>query len=106
LSFGHMRRSLEHEVFDKMRDAGFAGVLVRRAEFIPDHMRDDRRAMIGDHDHLQAVFQGESFRIKVFRLGGGYGQQQAEKGDRYYFKKTHDLCYNWFMSTIINREKS
>ncbi len=47
-------RALEHQMFEKMRDAGFADRIVGRAIAIPDHMGDDRRAMIRDHDDVRA----------------------------------------------------
>jgi hypothetical protein len=45
----------EHHVFEEMRHAGNAGRIVDRADLEPQHLRDDRRAMIGDHQHLHAI---------------------------------------------------
>ena len=52
-------RALEHQVLKEMRDAGLAGLLIGRADAIPDHMRDDRRAAIGDDDKLKPVSERE-----------------------------------------------
>ncbi len=62
-------RALEHQMFEEMRKAGLARRLVRRADFVPDHMRHDRRAVIGDHEHVHAVLKREG-------LGGGSCRQR------------------------------
>ena len=51
---GIFRGALEHQMFEEMRETGFARRLVGGADFVPDHMGDDRRAMIGNDDDLQA----------------------------------------------------
>ena len=52
-------RALEHQVFEEMRDAGFARRLVGGADPVPDHVGDDRRAAVGDDHDLQAVGERE-----------------------------------------------
>ena len=52
-------RALEHQVLEEMRDAGFARRLVGAADLVPDHVRDDRRAVVGDDDDLHAVVEHE-----------------------------------------------
>ena len=52
---GMLRRALEHQMLEEMRDAGLAGGLVGRADLVPDHMGHDRRAVVGDHHDLHAV---------------------------------------------------
>ncbi len=54
-----LRGALEHQVFEEMGDAGLAGRLVGRAHLVPDHVGDDRRAVIGNDHHLQAVRERE-----------------------------------------------
>ena len=44
--------------------------LVGRADPVPDHVRDDRRAMIGDDDHLHAV--------RELELGGARSGGRSE----------------------------
>ena len=51
--------ALEHQMFEKMGDARLARRIVGGAVAIPDHMRDDRRAVVGNDDDLEAVFQSE-----------------------------------------------
>jgi hypothetical protein len=53
-------RALEHQVLEEMRQAGFARRLVGRADLVPDHLGDHRRAVIGDHDDLQAIIEREA----------------------------------------------
>ena len=58
--------ALEHQVFEEMGDARLADRIVGRAVAIPDHVGDDRGAMVGDDHDLEAVGQGE-----MGDLGGG-----------------------------------
>ena len=48
----------------------FAGRLVGRADLVPDHVRDDRRTVVGDHDQLQAIRQREVGDFRARRFGG------------------------------------
>ena len=41
--------ALEHQMFQEMRNARLALRLIRSAGLVPDHMGDDRGAVIGDH---------------------------------------------------------
>ncbi len=62
-------RALEHQVLEEMRDAGFSGRLVGAADLVPDHMGDDRRAMVGDNHDFHAVVEQEleiSFSADAF----------------------------------------
>ena len=73
--------ALEHQMFEKMREPRFAGRLVGGADLVPDHLRDDRRAVIRDHHDLQAIVEREAGR----RLGGhrglgeGAGRRDSER---------------------------
>ncbi len=69
--------ALEHQMLEEMRQPRFAGRLVGRADLVPDHLRHDRRAVIGDHHHLQPVVEREAGG--AFRGDGGLG---AEAGAR------------------------
>ena len=64
--------ALEHQMFEEMREPGFARRLVGRADLVPDHLRDDRGAVIGDHHHLQAVAEREAGG--TFRSDRGLGK--------------------------------
>ena len=48
-------RSLEHQVFEKMRDARLSQRVIGRAVAIPDHVGDDGNAMIRDHHHVETI---------------------------------------------------
>jgi len=66
------RRALEHQMLEKMRKARFARGLVGGADLVPDHLRDDRGAMIGDHHHLHAIGEREGGRpLRGHGLGLG-----------------------------------
>ncbi len=69
---GMFRRPLEHQMFEEMRQSRFARRLVGGADLVPDHLRDDGRAAIWDHDHLQAVAEGEA--------GGAFRRHRARRG--------------------------
>ena len=56
---GILRRALEHQMFEKVREPGLARRLVGGPDLVPDHMRDHRRPVIGHHDDFKAVRQGE-----------------------------------------------
>ena len=68
-----LRRALEHQMLEEMRDAGLAGRLVGRADLVPDHVGHDRRAVIGDDDDLHAVAERELHGVRRHprNLGGG-----------------------------------
>ncbi len=72
--------AFEHEMFEKVREAGAAFGFVRRADHIPDHMRDDGRAVAGDDDEGQAIGQREDFGLEeaAFRRRGIGRRSQTE----------------------------
>ena len=65
-----LRGALEHQVFEEMREAGFARRLVGGADLVPDHVGDDRRAVVGNDDQLEPVRQREVGDLGAGRLGG------------------------------------
>ena len=73
--------ALEHQMFEKMRKAGFAGRLVGGADLVPDHLGNDRRAVIRDHHDLQAIAEGEGGgRLRGDRgLGANAGCRESER---------------------------
>ena len=81
LAGGQVAGAAEHQMFQEMRDAGGAALLVGRPGAVPDHVGDDRDAVVLHHDHLQPVFQREALRIEDGgpAWGGGY-QQQRQHG--------------------------
>ena len=67
--------ALEHQMFEKVRQAGFARGLVGGADLVPDHLGDDRGAVIRDHHNMQAVGKGKGGGPR-----GGYGGLGANAG--------------------------
>ena len=70
--------ALEQQVLEEMREAGLAGRLVGGADLVPDHVGDDRRAPVRDHDHFEAVGQRE-----VADVGLGLGLGSAARAWRW-----------------------
>ena len=52
-------RAFEHQMFKKMRNAGFARRIIRRAIAIPDHMGDNGGAQVRNDHNLKAVVEVE-----------------------------------------------
>ena len=50
-------------MLEEMRQTGFAGGLVGASDFIPDHVRDDRGSMIGDHHDFETIGEREAFHL-------------------------------------------
>ena len=73
------RRALEHQVFEEMRQPRFARRLVGGADFVPDHMGDHRRAVIGDDDQFEAIGQPVIGDRRPRRLRGGRGRDGASR---------------------------
>ena len=61
-------------MFEKVSDARLSGRLVGRADPIPDHVNNDRGAVILDHDRFQAVLE--------FERGDSSGSERAGKDDK------------------------
>ncbi len=76
---GDLVGRLEHQVLEEVRDARHALGLVGGADLVPDHVGDDRGAMIGDHHDVHAVRQLE---LGGTRIGGGglLGECEHEHG--------------------------
>jgi hypothetical protein len=58
-AFLDVLRSLEHQVLEQVREAGAAGLLVRRADVIPDVHRRHRHALVLVQDDREPVGQAE-----------------------------------------------
>ena len=67
--------ALEHQVFEEMGDARLALRIVGRAVAVPDHMGDDRRAMVGNDDDGQAVVEPE---VDDAACGGARGRRLGD----------------------------
>ena len=65
---GDLVGRLEHQVLEEVSDAGDALGLVGGADLVPDHVGDDRSAVIGNHHDVHAVRQLE---LGGARFGGG-----------------------------------
>ena len=64
-----------HPEIEVVGEAGGAHGFVRRADFVPDHLRDGGRKMVWHDDDLQAVRQRECFGSE----DGGVGRRGGEK---------------------------
>ena len=71
--------ALEHQMFEEMRDAGFALRLVGGPDLVPHHLRDNRRAAVGDDDHLHAVGKRCVGHIGTERRYGRCGTGRGRK---------------------------
>jgi hypothetical protein len=69
--------ALEHQMLEIVRDARLAARLVGRADVVPDHVGDDRRAHIGDDHDLEPV--GEPERGRAEHLGVGRRRREPGK---------------------------
>ena len=68
-----LRGALEHQMFEEMREPGLARRLVGGADLVPDHVGDDRRAVVGDDDDFEPVGEGE---VRDVGAAGGLGRRQ------------------------------
>ena len=76
-------RALEHQMFEEMRDAGFAARVVSGAGLVPDHLGNRGDAVIGQHDHLQPIPERKALGIEALGRGrrhrdGGKQQKASE----------------------------
>ena len=75
-------RALEHQVLEEMREPRLAGRLVGGSDPIPDHVGDDRRAVVGDDDEFEPVVQGEiGNRGELGGLATAGGRQRRGRGE-------------------------
>ena len=81
-------------MFEEVGEAGFAGCLVGGADLVPDHLGDDRRAAIRDHDDLQAVGKDEtSGTLRCHRgLAPGLLQGQRRHHKQRQAEANRDCC--------------
>ena len=63
-----LRGAFEHQVFEKVRQTGFSRRFVGGADLVPDHVGDDRSAMIRHHNDFKTVSKREAGNLGV---GGG-----------------------------------
>ena len=82
IAFGVFLCALEHQMFEEMRNAGFARRIIRRTIAIPHHMRDDRRAMIRDHHDFHAIVEAEMGNGGPCAAGSGWAGSGREADRR------------------------
>ena len=87
----HGLGAAEHHMLEEMGQARNARRIVHRADLEPQHLGDDRGAVIGDHQHLHAVGQRELESVvaglagigrrRLGQLGaiGGIGRLRASR---------------------------
>jgi hypothetical protein len=89
-------RALEHQMFEKVRQARLAGGLVGGADLVPDHFGDDRCAVIGDHHDVQAVAKRKAggrirchggLGLRGLRGEVRYNRQCQRRGDPHRYSK-------------------
>ena len=93
-SQGIFGRALEHEMFEEVSKPRLARRLIGRADFVPDHMRDDRRAMIGNHHDLETVRQREVGDLGTDAGLRGSGEQcGGQRGNGQDQSIGHELAF-------------
>ena len=71
--------ALEHQMFEEMGEPRLARGLVGRADLVPEHVGDDRRAVIGNDHDLEAVREREMGDL--WAAGGrGSSDHRARRG--------------------------
>ena len=78
----HMRRALEHEMLEQMREAAFAFGVVRRADAIPNIDRHSRRRCIAHQDDFQPVVQRILLQIQLLLVRQAEPSQRKERQQR------------------------
>src|SRR6516225_3271227 len=86
LARGMLRGALEHQVFKQVRQSRLDGRFIGGSDFVPDHMGDHRRAMVGNDDQLQSVAQHEvgdrrAARLSRARLCLKYESKECEDSE-------------------------
>ena len=70
--------ALEHQMLEEVRKPGLARRLVGGADAIPEHVRHDRRAVIGNDDDIESVREREMRDVR-----GGVGAECASERHRH-----------------------
>ena len=103
LARGVVGRGLEHQMFEEVRDAGFAWRLVGAADLVPHHMGDDRGAVIGDDHHLHAVVEQEVRHLAVVR-GQGRRRPDGQRGGEQALSRSHSVLSVIDGSGLLSRD--
>ena len=69
-------------MFEKVRQTGFARGLVGGADFVPDHVGDDRGAMIRHDDDFKPIGQCEMRNSGILRSAGRRRCSSKEAGEQ------------------------
>ena len=80
------RGRLEHQVLDEVGEARPSRRLVGPSHPIPDHVRDDRRALVLDDKELKAIVERRELRRRS--RAGRHRVSVAEQKDRYCRKES------------------
>ena len=80
---GDVRRALEHEVLEEVRQAGAAGSLVGGADAVPGDDGDRRRAVVGQEQDAQTVLERHLVMAQhVAGAGAGRAGERQDQGRR------------------------
>jgi hypothetical protein len=74
--------ALEHQMFEEMGEARFAGRFVGGANPVPDHVGDDGRAVVGDDDDFEPVSEREMGDVGPGRRRGRRQPCERQSGGR------------------------
>ena len=72
-----LHRALEHQMLEEMRDPGFPIRLIGSADAVPQHVGDDRRAVVGNDHDRKTVVQGKLRDIGCRDGAGGRSEQNS-----------------------------
>ena len=78
----HGWRATKHHVLEEVRETREAGRIIHGADAIPQHVRHDRRPVIGDHENLHAILQGELEYLGVLGLHRASGRDRNDRSSQ------------------------
>ena len=78
-------------MLEKMRQPRFSGRLVGRAYLVPDHVRRDRDALVGNDHHFQSVGQGETGDLGSSRGMSRRGNDCEDSGRKRTYVIQHEF---------------
>ena len=83
------RRALEHQMFEKMREAGFSGYFVGGADPVPHHVGDHGGTVIRNDHHFHAIGKLEAGDFNIH----GADRQDSQTQQHYLQDKSFDAAH-------------